>query len=104
MTKKHGFSILVGFFGFLILSSGLWSAAGLIPKQGGSSQVESESRPETPLAENNRYWPASAPDWLVYIGTYTRGDSRGIYAFRMNSATGSVRPLGLAAEIVNPSF
>ncbi|HEV8132141.1 MAG TPA: lactonase family protein [Acidobacteriota bacterium] len=95
MTKKHGFSILAGIFALLILSAALWGAAGPTRTQGRFSQVESGSK---------RSGSASVPDWLVYIGTYTRGDSRGIYAFRMNSATGSLRPLGLAAEIVNPSF
>jgi len=41
---------------------------------------------------------------LFYVGTYTRGDSKGIYAFRMDKATGSLTPLGLAAETQNPSF
>ncbi|MBM3811016.1 MAG: lactonase family protein [Acidimicrobiia bacterium] len=44
-----------------------------------------------------------AKDYLVYVGTYTRGKSQGIYAFRMDSA-GKLTPLGLAAETANPSF
>lgn len=42
--------------------------------------------------------------WIVYVGTYTRQTSKGIYAFRFQSATGEITPLGLAAETVNPSF
>jgi len=40
----------------------------------------------------------------MYVGTYTRKDSKGIYAFRFDSATGKLKPLGLAAETPNPSF
>jgi 6-phosphogluconolactonase len=48
---------------------------------------------------------AEAPDSMwVYIGTYTRGESRGIYAFRLNMKTGELTPKGLAAETVSPSF
>jgi 6-phosphogluconolactonase len=41
---------------------------------------------------------------LVYVGTYTKAASKGIYAFRFQPATGQMTPLGLAAETVNPSF
>jgi 6-phosphogluconolactonase len=40
---------------------------------------------------------------LVYVGTYTK-TSKGIYAWRLNTATGQLQPLGLAAETVNPTF
>lgn len=40
----------------------------------------------------------------VYIGTYTRGESKGIYQYEMDTATGTLSPLGLAAETANPSF
>ena len=42
--------------------------------------------------------------YLVYIGTYTDHDSKGIYAYRFDSRTGHLAPLGLAAESENPSF
>jgi 6-phosphogluconolactonase len=45
----------------------------------------------------------AADDTLVYIGTYTGAKSKGIYAFRMDSA-GRLSPLGLAAEVASPSF
>lgn len=41
---------------------------------------------------------------LVYTGTYTRGESKGIYAYRFDAAKGSLTSLGLAAETANPSF
>jgi 6-phosphogluconolactonase len=43
-------------------------------------------------------------DWVVYVGTYTRGPSKGIYAYRFQSATGKLTPIGLAGETSNPSF
>ena len=46
---------------------------------------------------------ASAADPLVYVGTYTKNGSRGIYAFRFSSS-GKLTPIGLAAESDNPSF
>jgi 6-phosphogluconolactonase len=52
--------------------------------------------------------PAPAPDDLImYVGTYTRPPSKGIYAYRLKGATGELTPLGaagLAAETENPSF
>jgi len=42
--------------------------------------------------------------YIVYVGTYTKTTSKGIYAFRFHSTTGTLEPLGLAAEIANPSF
>jgi 6-phosphogluconolactonase len=43
-------------------------------------------------------------DYLAYIGTYTAKNSKGIYVFRFNAATGKLAPIGLAAESNNPSF
>jgi 6-phosphogluconolactonase len=48
-----------------------------------------------------------ADDWIMYVGTYTRAPSKGIYAYRFQAATGRLTPLGtagLAAETENPSF
>ncbi len=47
---------------------------------------------------------AGAADSLVYVGTYTTNGGRGIYAFRFQTATGKLSPLGLAAETPGPSF
>lgn len=44
-----------------------------------------------------------AADPLVYVGTYTRNGSKGIYAFRFQSS-GKLVPIGLAAETASPSF
>lgn len=43
---------------------------------------------------------AYAADPLVYAGTY----GKGIYGFRLQSKTGKLTPLGIAAETSNPSF
>lgn len=44
-------------------------------------------------------------DWLwVYFGTYTRGESKGIYRAKLDLRTGALSDLQLAAELVNPSF
>ena len=52
-----------------------------------------EAPPETPEGTH-----------IAFVGTYTRGDSEGIYAYRYNSADGGMVPLGLVAETPNPSF
>ncbi len=46
---------------------------------------------------------AAAPTY-VYIGTYTRDQSKGIYVFRWQEAQGTLEPLGVAAEVPSPSF
>ncbi len=53
--------------------------------------------------------PAKSDKHLFYVGTYTDDGgkttgSKGIYAYRFDSATGKVESLGLAAETTNPSF
>lgn len=47
---------------------------------------------------------AAAGEYLVYVGTYTGPKSKGIYAYRFDARTGSLTPLGVAAETTNPSF
>lgn len=42
--------------------------------------------------------------YLVYVGTYTGPESKGIYALRFDPASGKSPPLGLMAETTNPSF
>ncbi len=42
--------------------------------------------------------------YVVYIGTYTGPQSKGIYAAHFDATTGELKPLGLAAEAENPSF
>jgi len=46
----------------------------------------------------------SPKNYLLYVGTYTDKDSKGIYAFHFDAASGELTPAGLAAEITNPSF
>ena len=38
----------------------------------------------------------------TYIGTYSRGDSKGIYSFVLDTAAGTLTPEGLVAETENP--
>ena len=40
----------------------------------------------------------------VYVGTYTSGDSQGIYQFHFDTRTGKAGPVSLAAETPEPSF
>ena len=43
-------------------------------------------------------------DLIAYIGTYTRQNSKGIYAWRFQPSTGKLTSIGLAGETSNPSF
>jgi len=45
-----------------------------------------------------------SPEYLVYFGTYTGKDSKGIYACRFRPDTDKLTPVELAAETVSPSF
>jgi 6-phosphogluconolactonase len=47
---------------------------------------------------------AARRKYLFYVGTYTDHGSKGIYAYRFDSATGESTSLGLAAESTAPSF
>ena len=47
---------------------------------------------------------AKTNSYILYVGTYTGGESKGIYAYGYDAASGKLMPLGLAAETVNPSF
>lgn len=46
-------------------------------------------------------WGAS---YFAYTGTYTSGESKGIYAYRFDSSRGAMKEIGLAVEASNPSF
>jgi 6-phosphogluconolactonase len=48
--------------------------------------------------------PSFGAETLVYIGTFTHGSSKGIYAYRLDEATGRLTPLGLVAETQSPSY
>jgi 6-phosphogluconolactonase len=47
---------------------------------------------------------AARQKYILYVGTYTDHGSKGIYAYRFDSATGKSTALGLAAESAEPSF
>jgi 6-phosphogluconolactonase len=46
----------------------------------------------------------SPKHYILYVGTYTTGESKGIYAYRYDAASGKLQSLGLAAATENPSF
>jgi len=58
--------------------------------------------PQLLTAEANKMTPASP--YLVYVGTYTATGSKGIYNYRFDPKTGKLTPIGVAAQIANPSF
>ena len=41
---------------------------------------------------------ADPGELLVYFGTYTRGASKGIYAYRFQPKTGDLKPIGLVEK------
>jgi len=47
---------------------------------------------------------AAQSERIVYVGTYTRQNSKGIYAYRFDTKTGKVTEIGLVGETSNPSF
>ena len=46
----------------------------------------------------------AAHSYFVYVGTYTGPNSKGIYAFRFDPGNAQMTPMGVAAEVQNPSF
>ena len=47
---------------------------------------------------------AMASSHLIYLGTYTRSTSKGIYAVRLDDDTGALSAPTLAAETANPAW
>jgi 6-phosphogluconolactonase len=47
---------------------------------------------------------AAGKKYILYVGTYTGAESKGIYGFAYDAASGKVDPLGLMAKTDNPSF
>jgi 6-phosphogluconolactonase len=47
---------------------------------------------------------AASKNFLVYVGTYTGPQSKGIYAYRFDAETGKLDTVGLVAELNRPSF
>ncbi|HET8647413.1 MAG TPA: beta-propeller fold lactonase family protein, partial [Vicinamibacteria bacterium] len=48
--------------------------------------------------------PAKAMKVRVYVGTYTEGESKGIYPLLLDTATGALSSAGAPTPSVNPSF
>jgi len=48
--------------------------------------------------------PGKVDRLRAYVGTYTRGASKGIYLLELDLAAGKLQSVGLAGEAVNPSF
>ena len=42
--------------------------------------------------------------YLLFVGTYTDGGSKGIYSYRFDESSGKLSSLGVAAQASNPSF
>jgi len=55
-----------------------------------------------PMTQAKSKSKASSTSYLVYVGTYTEHDSKGIYVYRFHA--GRLTPIGPAAETFNPSF
>jgi 6-phosphogluconolactonase len=47
--------------------------------------------------------PAMAAKYIMYVGSYTAGTSKGIYAWKFDSKDGSLSSLGLMAETPQPA-
>jgi 6-phosphogluconolactonase len=47
---------------------------------------------------------STARQYLLFVGTYTKAEGKGIYAYRYDGKSGKCATLGLAAETTNPSF
>lgn len=47
---------------------------------------------------------SKSDSYVVYVGTYTRGDSKGIYRLEFSPEDGSLKTIGEPTEIENPSF
>ncbi|MDQ3534016.1 MAG: beta-propeller fold lactonase family protein [Bacteroidota bacterium] len=43
-------------------------------------------------------------EYLVYIGTYTKGESKGIYLYKLDVETGALKSVSTTSGVVNPSF
>jgi 6-phosphogluconolactonase len=87
--------ILLGILSLFLLS-------GQRPAQPPASAEATAGRPAAAKAAAGK-----ADELIMFVGTYTRAPSKGIYAYRFQGATGEVTPLGtdgLAAETENPSF
>ena len=46
----------------------------------------------------------NSQDYFVYVGTYTHGNSEGIYVYRLDGATGGLEYSSKITGVENPSF
>ena len=58
----------------------------------------------TPLAAAQEKAAAKPEKLLVYFGTYTRGESKGIYCYELDLASGKLTEVGATSGVTNPSF
>ena len=65
----------------------------------GSAVMASDASQDAPKTDASK-----AKSYRVYVGTYTGGESKGIYLLELDPASGALTSRGLAAEAVNPSF
>ncbi len=56
------------------------------------------------LSMNHQTAAADPSTVAVFVGTYTGGDSKGIYRFDLDTTTGKASLPSLAAEVMSPSF
>ncbi|WP_040203780.1 lactonase family protein [Neobacillus jeddahensis] len=47
---------------------------------------------------------ANTSKYIGYIGTYTKGESKGIYSFTFNPQTAAIENIKVAAELGNPTY
>lgn len=58
----------------------------------------------SPFASAPTFGAEPPTAFRVYVGTYTGGESRGIYTMRLDLASGQLADVKLAAELSSPSF
>lgn len=71
---------------------------------GCQSDSESGAGTETGSTAEGEQETEQASKFRVYVGTYTNGDSKGIYQFDLDVTTGKATEPTLAVEAKNPSF
>src|SRR5688572_18049027 len=62
------------------------------------------SRTSAGAGEEDATLTDSPQSYRVYVGTYTGANSKGIYLYDFDTATGALTQVGLAAEAKSPSF
>src|SRR5271165_2059499 len=57
-----------------------------------------------PLAARGWWAEAAEAGRMLFVGTQTKGSSKGIYAYKWDAAKGEIELIGLAAETESPTF